>query len=193
VRAVIGAIAGLLIVVFAAAVVVPPPVPPADPLAPVVPLKERATIVLDPAVPLTTPTRGTVVQVSPTAPPPTTTSTTTAAQLVPSSARCPQWWDEAQAAGWPEWSLPRIDYVMWRESRCLPTAHNPRPPDDSYGLVQLNMRAHRSWVGPLVNWDFNRLFDPTTNLRTARRLFDMAQQAYGCGWQPWQTSGWSPC
>lgn len=117
-------------------------------------------------------------------PPPTT---------VPSWARCPQWWDEAKAAGWPDWTLADLDYVMWRESRCIPTAFNPRPPDLSYGLSQLNMRAHRSWVGPLVAWDFNRLFDPATNLAVARVLFNKADHMFGCGWQPWRTSTFRPC
>jgi hypothetical protein len=189
---VLGGLTGILVVAFTAAVTVSPPAASPDPV-PVSPvaLEERATVVIEPAVPVTVPSRGTTSQATPTVPPPTPSTTTTPS--VPASALCPQWWDEARVAGWPEWALPHLDYVMWRESRCLPTAHNPRPPDDSYGLVQLNMRAHRSWVGPLVDGDFTRLFDPTTNLRTARRLFDMAQQAYGCGWQPWQTSGWSPC
>ena len=105
--------------------------------------------------------------------------------VAPPGSRCPQHYGAALAAGWSASDWARLDYIIYRESRCVPTAHNPRPPDDSYGLMQLNMRAHRSWVGPLVNWNFSRLFEPVVNFRMARVLFNKARSAYGCGWQPW--------
>lgn len=111
----------------------------------------------------------------------------------PSTDRCPQYRQTALDAGWSEADWERLDQIIWRESRCTPTAHNGRGRDDSYGLVQLNMRAHRGWVRPLVDGDFDRLFDPATNLTVARHLFDRAADAYGCGWQPWttrKTRGW---
>ena len=101
--------------------------------------------------------------------------------------RCPEFRQTALDAGWSEADWPRLDAIIWRESRCTPTAHNGRGRDDSYGLMQLNMRAHRSWVRPLVDGDFDRLFDPATNLAVARQLFDRAEQQMGCGWQPWTT------
>jgi hypothetical protein len=100
----------------------------------------------------------------------------------PSDQACWQWTDLARSVGWPEDTLARIAKIMWRESRCFPSVHNPRGRDDSYGLMQLNMRAHRSWVGPLVGWDFNRLFDAETNLRVALRLYEMD------GWRPWKAT-----
>jgi hypothetical protein len=108
--------------------------------------------------------------------------------------RCPEFRQTALDAGWSEADWPRLDAIIWRESRCMPMAHNGRGRDDSYGLVQLNMRAHRSWVRPLVDGDFGRLFDPATNLAVARQLFDRAEDAYGCGWQPWTTkrTRWCP-
>ena len=121
---------------------------------------------------------------------PTTTvevTTTTQAPQAPAGSRCPQFYAEALAAGWPASDWERLDYIMWRESRCTPTAHTVARRDNSYGLVQLNMLAHRKWVGPLVDWDFNRLYDPLTNLTIARTMFNMAQDTYGCGWQPWLT------
>lgn len=101
--------------------------------------------------------------------------------------RCPEFREAALAAGWSEQDWPRLDQIIWRESRCVPTVHNGRGRDDSYGLMQLNMRAHRAWVRPLVDGDFARLFDPATNLTVARHLFERAEDAYGCGWQPWAT------
>ena len=114
-------------------------------------------------------------------------TTTTAAPQAPEGSLCPQWFAAALAAGWPESDWARIDYIMWRESRCTPSVHTVAKHDDSYGLVQLNMKAHRRWVSPLVGGDFNQLLDPVTNLTIARQLFGMAQDTYGCGWQPWQT------
>ena len=104
-----------------------------------------------------------------------------------------QWHDVAIEAGWPEDDWPRLACVIWRESRGYPFAHNPRPPDDSYGLIQLNMRAHWPWVRLLVDGYASELFDPYTNLMIGRTLFDKAVQAYGDGWQPWiATNGSCP-
>lgn len=103
----------------------------------------------------------------------------------PAGSRCPAFYDEALRAGWPAAAWPRLDAIIWRESNCLPTAHRYSATDDSYGLLQLNMRAHRSWVGPLVGGQFGRLFDPYTNLRVGRLLYEKAQSWWGCGWHPW--------
>ncbi len=99
-----------------------------------------------------------------------------------------RWYESAIAAGWSEADWPRLACIIHRESRGEATAHNPRYPDDSYGLIQLNMRAHRKWVGPLVGGDFDRLFNGYTNLKTGRTLFDMAVGYYDNGWQPWNAS-----
>lgn len=92
-----------------------------------------------------------------------------------------RWWDEALRAGWSLDQWPVVACIMEHpiykgtaESRGIPTVHNTRYPDNSYGLLQLNMRAHSSWAGPMVGWDFNRLFDGETNLRVAHRLWELA-------------------
>lgn len=103
------------------------------------------------------------------------------------SNRCPAYKQTALAAGWTEAEWPRLDYIIWRESRCNPRVRNTRGRDDSYGLMQLNMRAHRSWVGPIVNWNYNALYDPYTNLQVARTLYTKAARMFGCGWHPWKT------
>lgn len=104
----------------------------------------------------------------------------------PAGSRCPQHYGAAMAAGWTPAQWPRIDYIMYRESRCQPGVHNGKGRDNSYGLMQLNMKALKSWVGPLVGWDFTRLFDPYTNLSVARNLYGRAQKMFGCGWHPWR-------
>jgi hypothetical protein len=105
----------------------------------------------------------------------------------PTGSKCGQWFDEALTAGWSPEQWPILDAIMWRESRCDPTVYNGRGRDRSYGLLQLNMKAHRAWVSPLVDADFTRLWDPVTNLTVGRALFTMAETQMGCGWQPWVT------
>lgn len=106
----------------------------------------------------------------------------------PSGSRCPQFYNEAINAGWSSSHWEKLDYIMWRESRCIPNVHNTVARDNSYGLLQLNMKAHKSWVGPLVQWNFNALFDAETNLRIGKVLYDKAKAVYGCGLQPWKTT-----
>lgn len=106
----------------------------------------------------------------------------------PEGSRCPEHYSAAMRAGWTHEQWSKVDFIMWRESRCNPRAYNGRGRDDSYGGMQLNMKAHRKWVGPLVDWDFTRLYDPETNLRIAKQLYDKARKMYGCGFQPWRTT-----
>lgn len=156
-------------------------------------------VVTDPAIgPHTTGTT-TTTQVAPTtttvqqeAPTPTTaiTTTTVPTPVAPAGSRCPNFYDEALAAGWPASSWKRIDYIMFRESRCDASAHNPRDPGyGSFGLMQLNMSKgqYGTWAlfGPILGGDMTRLYNPLTNLSAARTLFLRAQQMWGCGWKPW--------
>lgn len=104
------------------------------------------------------------------------------------SADVDRWYEVAIAAGWPAEDWPRLACIIHRESRGQPDAHNTRHPDNSYGLIQLNMRAHRRWVGPLVGGDFTQLFDGFVNLKTGRTLYEMAVGYYGNGWRPWFAS-----
>lgn len=105
--------------------------------------------------------------------------------VAPPGSHCPQWYGYAKLAGWQDSEWATLDRVLWRESRCQPTAHNPHGRDNSFGLLQANMRAHASWVGPIVDWDFNRLFDPLTNLRIGRTIFERAG-----GWSPWRATAY---
>jgi hypothetical protein len=59
--------------------------------------------------------------------------------------------------------------IAGRESNWKPTAHNGKPPDDSYGLFQINMLGK---LGPARMKQFNisnydQLFDPETNVKAA--------------------------
>ncbi len=117
--------------------------------------------------------------------------------LAKPDALCPQWWDLAVAAGWLVKDLPTLDYIMHRESRCRPKAHNTtlnRDGSTDIGLTQIN---DWSWCKP-TRWQpkgwlqaqkvidlCEDLFDPYTNLRAARTLYDYSESKSGNGFQPW--------
>lgn len=151
--------------------------PSNTPSAPVFP---RDTIAVLPRVPPVPPVRGTTAQVSPTLPPPTVAPTTSRPPVVPSTARCPEYWARARSAGWPVWALPTVDRLMYRESRCTPTA---RSSTRDSGLLQIN-DVHLVW---LAEYGIRQsdLMRPKVNLRAGRLLFARAQRMFGCGWQPW--------
>lgn len=69
------------------------------------------------------------------------------------------------------------------ESGGNPNAHNPRPPDNSYGLWQINMIGN---LGPARRQQFGissneALFNPATNARAAYQVFKDA----GNSFRPW--------
>lgn len=105
---------------------------------------------------------------------------------IPPDAKCPQFWQTALNVGWAPWNLSTLDYLMWRESRCMRTAHNlDDPMGGSRGLVQIN----GSWTGWLkragiIN-DEADLFRPQRNLRAALAIYNYADGRYGMGWNPW--------
>lgn len=73
--------------------------------------------------------------------------------------------------------------VILAESGGNPRAHNAVPPDDSYGLFQVNMLGalgpdRRKRYGLKANTD---LYDPATNARVAYGIFK------GSGWKAWTT------
>lgn len=90
----------------------------------------------------------------------------------------------AQSAGFPASSIPIAVAVALAESSGNPRAHNPVPPDDSYGLWQINMIGR---LGPERRRQFGlsrneELLDPLTNARAA-----YAVSSHGTNWRPWAT------
>lgn len=69
--------------------------------------------------------------------------------------------------------------IAWRESRFNPAAHNPVPPDDSYGLWQINRLAHPQYTPAELR----------TPLGNARAM--VALSSGGTNWQPWTVPGQS--
>ncbi|KOV85251.1 transglycosylase SLT domain-containing protein [Nocardia sp. NRRL S-836] len=90
----------------------------------------------------------------------------------------------ARAAGFDGQGLTIAVAVALAESNGDPRAHNGKPPDDSYGLWQINMLGA---MGPerrrQYGLDSNQeLFDPRVNAEVANSL-----SRDGRSWTPWST------
>lgn len=90
----------------------------------------------------------------------------------------------AEKAGFKGRGLVIAVAVAMAESGGNPRAHNPVPPDDSYGLWQINMlgamgTVRRTQYGLASNAD---LFDPAKNAKAAYSI-----SAGGVNWVPWST------
>ena len=95
---------------------------------------------------------------------------------------CERYVNLARQVGWPKSERANLARIMWRESRCTPTAHNARDPwGGSYGLLQIN--------GSNVGWATRQgyiqartdLTDPRRNLKVGLELWKLY------GWRPWGT------
>lgn len=151
--------------------------------------------------PASVPTRSTLVvreaPVRPATPTLPTTTTTVVAVAPPPvgsyqhpNPNVERWHQTALDAGWPESEWKRVSCIIFRESGGIPTAHNPRDPGlGSFGLMQLNLSlgSQGTWAlwGPGLGWDSSRLYDPATNLRYARELYERAKRMWGAPWRPW--------
>jgi len=93
---------------------------------------------------------------------------------------CAQYVADAITAGWPADQAPMLARVMFRESRCNPTAYNAKDSNGgSRGLMQIN-GVHKQWLmetGFITSLD--DLFNPDINLRAALHLWNMV------GWSAW--------
>jgi len=90
----------------------------------------------------------------------------------------------AKSAGFSGEAVAIITAIALAESSGNMYAHNPIPPDDSYGLTQINMLGgmgpeRRKRYGLTSN---DQLFDPVTNMRAA---YDISGK--GTNWRPWST------
>jgi hypothetical protein len=88
----------------------------------------------------------------------------------------------AKNAGFTGEDIKIAAAVALAESGGNPSAHNAKPPDDSYGLWQINMLGA---MGPdrrkrFGITDNKQLFDPATNAKAAKIIFD--QQGWQRGW-----------
>ena len=109
--------------------------------------------------------------------PTTTTSTTT----LPKG--CAQYVADAITAGWPADQAPMLARVMFRESRCIPTAYNAKDSNGgSRGLMQMN-GTHVEWLTELgYITTLDDLFIPEVNLAASAHLYRMV------GWSAWAST-----
>jgi hypothetical protein len=120
---------------------------------------------------------------------------------IPENLRCPDYYSLAKEVGWEEKNIERLDYVIWRESRCDSYAHNKYDPaSGSRGIIQIN----GFWCRPnsytengflqdhgILN-SCEDLFDPEINLKAGLLIYNYGVEKHGCGWGPWSTrkSAW---
>jgi hypothetical protein len=85
--------------------------------------------------------------------------------------RCPQWESKIREHRLP---VKLFSYIMWRESRCIPNAHNKtlnRDKSQDRGLLQINS-TWKTVTKNICGTDLDGLFDPTCNLKVAKYLYD---------------------
>jgi hypothetical protein len=110
--------------------------------------------------------------------------------------KCPQWQKLAREVGFTRADWPRLDAILWRESRCRETAkgYNKRADGTVWstdmGLSQIN---NYSWVTYLRKLGIIKhsddLLHPRTNLRAAKALYDYSKSRGLDPWHQWRTSG----
>lgn len=107
---------------------------------------------------------------------------------------CPDVVEAAYALGWHFDDLDELDYVVWRESRCLPHVHFDGDPNGgSHGLMQINgfwcqpSRYHANgWLqGQGLVSSCEDLYNPIVNLLAGQAIFNYSSANNGNGWQPW--------
>lgn len=76
----------------------------------------------------------------------------------------------ARHAGFPEGLADQMTSIALRESRGCPAVHTRNSREDSYGLWQINVKAHPGLAGSL-GIDPDDLLDPEVNARAAASLW----------------------
>jgi len=120
--------------------------------------------------------------------PTTTTSTaTTVFYINPSATNCEQFSALAVNLGWPVEQRDKLEYVMQRESRCTPNAHNKKDTvGQSYGLMQINSfwckgpNSYLQKAGLITSCE--NLLQAQTNLKAGLMIWTRS------GWSPWRTA-----
>lgn len=85
--------------------------------------------------------------------------------------RCPEWENELRQRGFP---VKLFSYIMWRESRCNPNAHNKtlnRNKSQDRGLLQINSTWQKV-TKDICGTNLDGLFKPDCNLKVAKYLYD---------------------
>jgi hypothetical protein len=123
-----------------------------------------------------------------------TTTSETDRRISVLGLRCPDVAEAAYSLGWHFNDLDELDYIVWRESRCLPEVHYSADPNDgSHGLMQINgywcqpsPYDERGWLqGQGAVGSCQDLYNPIVNLLAGLAIFNYSAANNGNGWQPW--------
>jgi hypothetical protein len=107
---------------------------------------------------------------------------------------CPDAVALAHSLGWRTEDLDELDYVIWRESRCLPDVHYTKDPNGgSHGLMQINgywCQPSRYYPNGYLQTQnvlatCENLYVPTINLIAGLEIFNYSSVHNDNGWQPW--------
>ena len=119
---------------------------------------------------------------------------------VPAWAKCPDLWNRLRDAGWLEKDVIKADAIIWRESRCIASAHNKQDPNTvqgvkgSLGLFQINLfwvqrttYYPRGYLQTVLNREFAPadLFDVDISIASAGALIAYDRAQGRCGWSAW--------
>lgn len=116
------------------------------------------------------------------------------AKQKPKTLLCPRMLDATKLISKEIGQRYKIDYIMWRESKCIPTNFNPDDPyGGSIGLFQIN----QFWCKPIkaarTGWLQERgvikrcsdLFKPEFNAKAFLAIYLYADDIVNDGWHPW--------
>lgn len=110
--------------------------------------------------------------------------------------KCPQWYKLARQVGFARSDWPKLDAIMYRESRCRPEAKGVNKLADGtvwstdMGLTQIN---NYSWITYLRSLGIAKqstdLLQPRVNLLAAKALYDYSKARGFSPWHQWRTAG----
>ena len=117
-------------------------------------------------------------------------STTTSSTLFidPYSTACEQFSALAVNIGWPLDQRTVLESIIYRESRCNPSAVNRKDPNGgSRGLMQINGFWNKWLIERGIIQQPKDLSQAQTNLRAGLEIYNYGVERYGFGWGPWST------
>ena len=117
-------------------------------------------------------------------------STTTSSTLFidPYSTACEQFSALAVNIGWPLDQRTVLESIIYRESRCNPSAVTRKDPNGgSRGLMQINGFWNKWLIERGIIQRPKDLLQAQTNLRAGLEIYNYGVERYGFGWGPWST------
>jgi hypothetical protein len=115
-------------------------------------------------------------------------STTTSSTLFidPYATACEQFSALAVNIGWPLDQRTVLKSIIYRESRCNPSAVNRKDPNGgSRGLMQINGFWNKWLIERGIIERPKDLLQAQTNLRAGLEIYNYGLERYGFGWGPW--------